>query len=102
VDRDFQSEAPNTLWVSDITYVLTDAGFLYLAVVLDVFSRRVAGWSMAGHMRTELVLNALNMGIRSRQPELVIHNSNQGCQYTSLAFGQRCQEVGGPIHGLGR
>ena len=94
VDRDFQAEAPDTLWVSDITYVPTDAGFLYLAVVLDVFSRRVVGWSMDGHMRTELVLNALDMAIQSRQPESVIHHSDQGCQYTSLAFGQRCQEAG--------
>lgn len=94
VDRDFQAEAPDTLWVSDITYVPTETGFLYLAVVLDVFSRRVVGWSMASHMRTELVLNALDMAIQSRQPESVIHHSDQGCQYTSLAFGQRCQEAG--------
>ncbi|MFA9462588.1 IS3 family transposase [Thiohalorhabdus methylotrophus] len=94
VDRAFQAEAPDALWVSDITYMPTDAGFLYLAMVLDVFSRRVVGWSMAGHMRTELVLNALDMAVHSRKPESVIHHSDQGCQYTSLAFGQRCQEAG--------
>ena len=68
--------------------------FLYLAVLLDVFSRRLVGWSMAGHVRTELVLNALDMAIRSRQPESFIHHSDQGCQYTTLAFGQRCHEAG--------
>ena len=94
VDRVFEVDAPDTLWVADITYVPTDAGFLYLAVVIDAFSRRVVGWSMAGHMRTELVVSALDMATRSRRPASVIHHSDQGCQYTSLAFGQRCRESG--------
>jgi len=94
VDRVFEVDAPDTLWVADITYVPTDAGFLYLAVVIDAFSRRVVGWSMAGHMRTELVVSALDMATHSRRPSSVIHHSDQGCQYTSLAFGQRCRESG--------
>lgn len=94
VERQFQAEAPDRIWVADITYVPTWAGFLYLAVVLDVFSRRVVGWSMANHLRTELVLNALNMALAQRRPEQVIHHSDQGTQYTSLAFGKRCREMG--------
>ena len=80
--------------VEHITYVPTTAGFLYLSVVLDVFSRRVVGWSMASHLRTELVLDALEMAVDQRRPTDVIHHSDQGCQYTSLAFGQRCQKEG--------
>jgi putative transposase len=94
VDRKFQADAPDQLWVADITYVPTWAGFLYLAVVLDVFSRRIVGWAMANHLRTELVLDALNMAIFRRQPINVIHHSDQGCQYTSIAFGKRCIEAG--------
>jgi putative transposase len=94
VDRKFHADAPGQLWVADITYVPTWAGFLYLAVVLDVFSRRVVGWAMANHLRTELVLDALNMAIFRRQPINVIHHSDQGCQYTSIAFGKRCIEAG--------
>ena len=80
--------------VRPYTYVPTWAGFLYLAIVLDVFSRRVVGWSMANHLRTELVLNALNMALARRRPEQVVHHSDQGAQYTSLAFGKRCREMG--------
>ena len=69
-------------------------GFLYLAVVLDVFSRRVVGWAMATHLRTELVLGALDMALWQRRPEAVIHHSDQGSQYTSIAFGKRCREAG--------
>ncbi len=94
VDRSFQAERPNQLWVADITYVPTWAGFLYLAIVLDVCSRRIVGWAMATHLRTDLVLDALNMAIGQRQPTAVIHHSDQGCQYTSVAFGRRCREVG--------
>ena len=94
VDRNFVATAPNQLWVADITYVPTWVGFLYLAVVLDVFSRRVVGWAMANHLRTELVVDALDMAIAQRQPSTVIHHSDQGCQYTSIAFGLRCREVG--------
>jgi len=94
VERDFSADAPDRLWVADITYVPTWAGFLYLAVVVDAFSRRVVGWSMADHLRTELVLEALNMALWQRRPEEVVHHSDQGCQYTSLAFGKRCREMG--------
>ena len=72
----------------------TLAGFLYLAIVLDVFSRRVVGWAMAAHLRTVLVIEALEMAIAQRRPEAVVHHSDQGCQYTSLAFGARCREGG--------
>jgi putative transposase len=94
VSRQFTAPAPNRLWVADITYVPTWAGFLFLAVVVDAFSRRVVGWAMAAHLRTELVLDALNMALWQRRPKAVIHHSDHGCQYTSLAFGQRCRDMG--------
>jgi putative transposase len=94
VERDFSVDRPNQLWVADITYVPTGQGFLYLAVVLDAFSRRVVGWAMEDHLRTELVLSALDMALEQRRPEGVIHHSDQGCQYTSFAFGRRCREQG--------
>jgi len=76
VKRAFTAEGPNRLWVADITYVPTWAGFLYLAVVLDAWSRRIVGWSMATHLRTELVLDALNMAVGQRRPADVIHHSD--------------------------
>ena len=94
VNRNFTAGRPNALWVADITYVPTWSGFLFLAVVLDVFSRRVVGWSMRGNLRKELVLEALDMAIDQRRPEKVIHHSDQGSQYTSIAFGKRCQDAG--------
>ena len=94
VKRDFTAKGPNALWVADITYIPTWAGFLYLAVVLDVWSRRVVGWAMADHIRTELILDALNMAIQQRRPRDVVHHSDQGSQYTSVAFGNRCRELG--------
>ena len=94
VQRRFAVEAPNQLWVADITYIPTWAGFLYLAVVLDAWSRRVVGWAMATRLWTELVLDALNMAVTQRRPTSVIHHSDQGSQYTSLAFGRRCQDAG--------
>jgi putative transposase len=94
VEREFVATAPNQLWVADITYVPTWSGFLYLAVVLDVFSHRIVGWAMASHLRAELVIDALNMAVGQRRPSTVIHHSDQGCQYTSVAFGLRCREVG--------
>jgi putative transposase len=93
VDRRFYSNGPDRLWVADITYIPTWAGFLYLAIVLDVYSRRVVGWAMETHLRTELILAALNMAITQRRPAAVIHHSDRGCQYTSYAFGKRCQEA---------
>ena len=94
VERQFNADAPDRLWVADITYIPTWAGFLYLAVVIDVFSRRVVGWSMANTLRTELVLEALNMALWQRRPDEVVHHSDQGSQYTSIAFGKRCREMG--------
>jgi len=94
VDRDFVAPGPNQLWVADITYIPTWAGFVYLAVVLDVWSRRVVGWALATHLRTELVLGALDMALGQRRPQAVIHHSDQGTQYTSIAFGLRCREAG--------
>jgi putative transposase len=94
VKRDFTSPGRDRLWVADITYIPTAVGFLYLAVVVDAWSRRVVGWSMATHLRTQLVLAALDMALEQRRPREVIHHSDQGTQYTSLAFGQRCREAG--------
>lgn len=94
VDRNFYADGPNMLWVADITYVPTWAGFLYLAVVLDAFSRRIVGWAMGTNLKTQLVLDAMNMAIGQRKPSDVIHHSDQGSQYTSVAFGLRCKEAG--------
>jgi putative transposase len=94
LERDFTATAPDHKWVADITYVPTWSGFVYLAVVLDCFSRRVVGWAMASHLRTELVLDALDMALWNRRPHGVIHHSDRGCQYTSWAFGRRCHEAG--------
>jgi putative transposase len=93
VDRHFVADKPDALWVADITYVPTWVGFLYLAVVLDVWSRKIVGWAMAGHLRTSLVTTALDMAITQRSPANVIHHSDQGCQYTSIEFGKRCRET---------
>jgi putative transposase len=95
VGRQFVAAAPDRLWTADITYVPTWTGFLYLAVVLDVYSRRIVGWAMVDHLRTELVMSALDMALWNRRPpQGVIHHSDQGAQYTSVAFGQRCQVAG--------
>jgi putative transposase len=94
VERNFTAQAPDRLWVADITYIPTWAGFLYLAVVLDACSRRIVGWSMATTLAAQLVLDALNMAIAARRPRGVIHHSDQGSQYTSIEFGQRCREAG--------
>ena len=93
VERQFSADAPDRIWAADITYVPTWNGFVYLAIVLDVFSRKVVGWAMANHLRTEPVLEALNMAIAQRRPQGVIHHSDKGAQYTSLAFGKRCREA---------
>lgn len=94
VNRDFAAAGRDQLWVADITYIPTGSGFLYLAVVVDAWSRRVVGWSMATHLRTELVLESLNMALGQRRPQGVIHHSDQGSQYTSIGFGHRCREAG--------
>jgi putative transposase len=94
VQRDFTAGGRDRLWVADITYIPTAMGFLYLSVVVDAWSRRVVGWSMATHLRTQLVLAALDMALEQRRPQEVIHHSDQGTQYTSIAFGQRCRQAG--------
>jgi len=94
VDRNFAASSPDQLWIADITYIPTGAGFLFLAVVLDAWSRRVVGWAMASHLKTSLVLQALEMALGQRRPDSVIHHSDQGTQYTSIAFGIRCKQAG--------
>jgi putative transposase len=95
VERDFKPPGPNVLWVADITYLRTWEGWLYLAAVQDAFSRRIVGWSMANHMRSDLVVDALRMAVARRQPEAgLIHHSDQGSQYVSLAFGQTARDQG--------
>jgi putative transposase len=94
VQRTFAADGPNRLWVADITYVPTARAFLYLAVVLDAWSRRIVGWAMTTTLTTDLVLAAFEMAVRARQPREVIHHSDHGCQYTSLAFGTRCRDAG--------
>ena len=89
VERRFDADGPDRLWVADIDCVTTAAGFVYLAVVLDVFGRRVVGLAMANHLRIELVLDALDMELGQRCPNSVTDHCDQGCQHTSLAFGER-------------
>lgn len=94
VNRQFRADAPDQLWVADMTYIPTWMGFLFLAVVLDAFSRKVVGWAMGEDMTAELVISALNMALHTRRPDSVIHHSDQGSQYTSIAFGNRCRDMG--------
>jgi putative transposase len=95
VDRAFLASAPDRLWVADITYLRTWEGWLYLVAVQDVFSRRIVGWSMADHMRTELVTDALQMALAHRRPAPgLIWHSDQGSQFVSLAFGQKARAAG--------
>jgi putative transposase len=94
VDCDFSAAGPNQLWGADITYGPTMAGFLYLAVGLDAWSRMIVGWAMANHLRAELVRDAMEMAVGQRRPKDVIRHSDQGSQYTSVAFGKRCGAAG--------
>ena len=95
VQRQFKVEAPNRLWTADFTYVPTLAGFLYLAVILDAFSRRVIGWAMGPRPTMQLVIEALDMAIWNRRADPgVVHHSDHGSQYTALAYGQRLREAG--------
>jgi putative transposase len=95
VRRAFAAAAPDRLWVADITSIPTGEGFLHLAAIVDVFSRRVVGWSMADHLKTSLVLAALDAALAARQPGPgLIHHSDRGTQYTSLALGARLAEAG--------
>ena len=89
LNRDFSSPAPDRKWVTDITYIDTAEGWLYLASVLDLFSRRIVGWAMADHMETSLVQEALKMAMLRREPPYgLLHHSDQGSQYTSQAYQQ--------------
>jgi putative transposase len=95
VQRDFRPVAPDRLWLADITYIATGEGWLYLAAVLDAFSRRVVGWALADHLRTELVLEALDLALAGRRPAAgLIHHSDRGCQYAAVAFGRRLRAAG--------
>jgi putative transposase len=95
VRREWNPGEPNRLWVADITYCRTWEGWLYLAAVLDCYSRRCVGWSIRDDLRAELVSDAVQMAIAARQPEGgLIHHSDRGSQYVSLAFGQHCREAG--------
>jgi putative transposase len=95
VERNFRPAAPDVLWVADITYLRSWEGWLYLAAVQDAFSRQIVGWSIADHMRTELVVDALRMALARRKPRPgLVHHSDQGSQYVSLAFGQKARDAG--------
>jgi putative transposase len=95
VERDFNPSEPNRLWAADITYIRTWEGWLYLASVMDLYSRRIVGWALADHLRAELVVDALQMAVARRQPDAgLVHHSDQGSQYTSLIFTRRCRAVG--------
>jgi putative transposase len=94
VERNFTADAPDRLWVADITYVPTWEGFLYLAVVMDAWSRKIVGWAIDTNLKTTLVLGALELAVKTRQPVGVVHHSDQGTQYTSIQFGQRCKFAG--------
>ena len=93
VQRDFTAFGPDQLWVADITYVPTGEGWLYLATVLDAWSRRIVGWAMGDTLRTELVVDALDMAVWNRRPAGVVHHSDRGAQYTSVTFSRRCAEA---------
>jgi Transposase and inactivated derivatives len=95
VERQFRPAGPNQLWVADITYLKTWEGWLYLAAVQDAYSRAIVGWSMADHMRQELVIDALQMAVHRRRPTPgLIHHSDQGSQYVSLGLGQAARDAG--------
>ena len=95
VERDFNPTEPNRLWCADITYIRTWEGWLYLASVMDCYSRRIVGWALADHLRAELVIDALEMAVKRRRPDPgLVHHSDMGSQYTSLIFTRRCRSVG--------
>jgi putative transposase len=95
VNRNFGAEEPDRLWVADITYVRSGESFLYLAFILDAYSRKIVGWSMATHLRSELVFDALRMAIARRKPAPgLVHHSDRGVQYTSLSFGKKLEDEG--------
>jgi putative transposase len=93
--RSFTAESPDSIWTADITYIHTQEGFLYLAFILDVYSRKIVGWSMASHLRTELVVDALEMALWRRKPGTgLIHHTDRGAQYTALSFGEKLKGAG--------
>ena len=95
VERDFNPTEPNRLWAADITYIRTWEGWLYLASVMDCYSRRIVGWALADHLRAELVVDALEMAVTRRRPDVgLVHHSDRGSQFTSLIFTRRCRSVG--------
>jgi len=95
VERDFDPAAVNRLWAADITYIRTWEGWLYLASVMDCYSRRIVGWALADHLRAELVVDALEMAVARRRPDAgLVHHSDKGSQYASLIFTRRCRSVG--------
>ena len=96
VDRDFTADAPNRLWVTDLTYVPTWDGMGYVCFIIDAFSRKIVGWRVAGHMRTQMVLDALEMARWSRGARLegLVAHSDAGSQYTSIRYGERLTEIG--------
>lgn len=97
VNRDFNPTRPDSVWCGDITYLRTGEGWLFLATVIDLYSRRVIGWSVAAHMRTELVANALEMAVATRGGSVaagVVFHSDRGSQYTSADFGELCDHLG--------
>jgi len=98
LNQNFEEAEPNAVWVADITYVRTMEGWLYLAAIIDLYSRKVVGWSMAEHMRTELTLNALNMATVTRQPTHgLIHHSDRGSQYCGNDYIEKLNELGADI-----
>jgi putative transposase len=96
VDRHFAAAAPNRLWVADLTYVRTWSGFVYVAFVIDVYSRMIVGWQLAGHLRTELALDALEMAmwLRSERLDGLVHHSDRGSQYLAIRYSERLAEAG--------
>ena len=95
LDRNFTATAPNRIWLADITYIETDQGWLYLATVLDLYSRRIVGWAMADHLRTDLPLAALKMAISAKRPAAgLIHHSDRGVQYASAEYRKVMQSAG--------
>ncbi len=100
VQRRFSADAPNEIWVADITEIPTWEGPLYLAAVQDVWSRRIVGWALAPHMRTQLIADALDMALDQRHAHGVVHHSDQGSQYTSVAFGMQCH-LNGVVPSMG-
>lgn len=95
VGRQFQAQRPDRLWVADIKYLQTRQGYLFLACVLDAYSRKIVGWAMRDDLKTELALDAIGMALTRRRPQPgLVHHSDRGCQYTSLAFGKTLQQAG--------